>query len=170
MRVFGRRPTFERAIRPELPVLYRVARRIVRQEADAEDLVQKCLVRAFRAWASFDGRYLRSWLIKILRNEAIAEGRGLEANADFLPLDKATGEIDSVWDRIEWKLRCDLIIEQLGELSIEHRLPIQLCDVEELSYEEACEALDIPMGTLKSRLCRGRRLLRDRLIGQEGEE
>ena len=169
MRIFGRRPTFERAVRPELPVLYRVARRMVRQEADAEDLVQKCLLRAFRAWGSFDGRYVRSWLIKILRNEAIADGRGLEANADLLPLDEATAEVDSVWDQVEWNLRCDRILEELGELSVEHRLPIQLCDVEEFSYEEACEALDIPMGTLKSRLCRGRRLLRDRLI-REGEE
>ncbi len=129
MRIFGRRPSFERAVRPELPVLYRVARRMVRQEADAEDLVQKCLLRAFRAWGNFDGRYVRSWLIKIMRNEAIADLRGLEANADLVPLDEATADANSVWDQVEWTSRCDRILEELGELSVEHRLPIQLCAV-----------------------------------------
>lgn len=170
MRPFGRRPSFERTVRPELPVLFRVARRMVQQDADAEDLVQKCLLQAFRAWSEFDGRHPRSWLIKILRNEALAQNRGLKAAAEFIPLNENQPGSADPWGQIVWADQCERIRQQLDNLPTDHSLAIQLCDVEELSYEEAADALDIPVGTLKSRLHRGRAMLRNRLIEQEEAE
>ena len=70
-----RKPAFESVVMAELPVLYRVAKRLVRSEADAEDLVGQSLLLAAKAWGQFDGRHVRSWLIRILKNEHLGRLR-----------------------------------------------------------------------------------------------
>jgi DNA-directed RNA polymerase specialized sigma24 family protein len=91
---------FEAAARTELPVLYRVARRLCRREEDAEDLVHQCLLQAFRGWNGFDGRHLRSWLIRIMRNEHLGRSKSRQANDDALPLEADMIVSDAPWDAI----------------------------------------------------------------------
>lgn len=157
--------SFESVAKRELPVLYRVARRMVRDPSDAEDLVSQTLFLAARAWDQFDGRYARSWLIKIMRNEQSRLSRSARAQHPSVSLDEApdpsTGNRE--WVEIDAAIIGDRIFVELEKLPEEYRTAVTLCDSEGLSYEEVSAALDIPVGTVKSRLFRGRRLLRDRL-------
>jgi len=161
--MFGRKPRFEKVIRQELPMLYRVSRRFSPNSDDAEDMVQQTLIKAFRKWDQFDGRHLRAWLVRILRNEVLMARRaaGPEVSLDLV------GEAEFVeppfWSEVLWRERQDQIMESLDSLPEIHRMLIQLCDVEGLTYEEAAQALDVPIGTVRSRLFRARAALRERL-------
>lgn len=152
---------FESRLREELPVLFRVAKRLAKSADTAEDLVGQTLYAAIKFKHSFDGRHLRSWLIKILRNEFNTLVRRESARPTVV-LDEVEGETDSFWEEVHWKVDAETLMRELDNLSTEHRMIIQLCDVEELSYEEAADALDIPVGTVRSRLFRARVKLRDR--------
>jgi RNA polymerase sigma-70 factor (ECF subfamily) len=162
----GRR--FERMVRGELAVLYRVARRMGVSAEQAEDLVQLTLVKAFQAWDSFDGRYLRSWLIRILRNERLMALRSErpESSIDEMP----EGELAEApfWDEVSWRIEADRVLMELESLPDIYQLAIQLIDVEQMTYEEAAEALGVPIGTVRSRLFRAREMLRNRLQGAVG--
>jgi RNA polymerase sigma-70 factor, ECF subfamily len=170
MPMIGRKGSFESKVRSELPVLYRVARRLCGCPTEAEDLVGQTLMKACRGWDGFDGRFLRSWLIQILRREFYDRRR--QANAAPLVLDLE--EIDLVddgdWSAVDWKLAAERILDELDRLPEEYRLAVQLCDVEEMSYEEAAEAMEVPIGTVRSRLYRGRAQLRQRLSAFVAEE
>lgn len=152
---------FESSLRSELPVLFRVAKRLAKSSDTAEDLVGQTLYAAVKFQNSFDGRHFRSWLIKILRNEFNTLVRR-EAARPTVVLDEVEGESESFWEEVHWKVDADTLMKELDNLSEEHRMIIQLCDVEELSYEEAADALDVPVGTVRSRLFRARAKLRDR--------
>lgn len=162
-----RKPDFETAVRSELPVLYRVARRMVRNDDEAADLVQQALVKAFGAWRKFDGKHLRSWLIKILRNENLMRIRS-ESRAEFVELVETSAVDTGFWDEVLWRNQVSRLLDELDGLPHEFRIAVVLCDVEQLSYEEAASAMDVPIGTVRSRLSRGRALLRSRLA--EGNE
>ena len=160
-------------MKPELAVLFRVAKRMGCSDAESEDLVQITLIKAFQAWDRFDGRHVRSWLIRILRNERLMQVRTAR---DVLSLD--TPEADEVaeedfWPRLEGRLTAELLMEAIENLPELYRLTIQLCDVEQMSYEEAAEAMDIPIGTVRSRLFRARSLVRsamaDHMSSPNGE-
>lgn len=146
-----------------MPVLYRVARRLGSSPEEAEDLVQAAVFKAFRKWHQFDGRYMRSWLVRILRNERLALLRVFKPEFDQDGLTEDTLVEDTFWSSVETKLEADRIIQEMDKLSEPYRLAIQLCDVEQMTYEEAAEALDIPIGTVRSRLFRARVELRRRL-------
>ena len=152
---------FEASLRNELPVLFRVAKRLAKSVDAAEDLVGQTLYAAIRFKHSFDGRHLRSWLIKILRNEHNSQMRR-DASRPTVLLDEIEGETEPFWDEVNWRVDAQTLLRELDNLSEEHRMIIQLCDVEELSYEQAAEALDIPIGTVRSRLFRARAKLRER--------
>lgn len=154
---------FEKAVLAEMPVLYRVARRLGSSPEEAEDLVQAAVFKAFRKWHQFDGRYMRSWLVRILRNERLALLRVFKPEFDQDGLTEDTLVEDTFWSSVETKLEADRIIQEMDKLSEPYRLAIQLCDVEQMTYEEAAEALDIPIGTVRSRLFRARVELRRRL-------
>jgi RNA polymerase sigma-70 factor (ECF subfamily) len=158
------RPSFDSVAIAEIPVLYRVAKRIMRNDADAEDAVGQTLLAATKAWNNFDGRHCRSWLITILRNECAAIGRKRGSRPEVTIEDTAEPVAEDFWQAVEWSLVGDQLMAALDELPEDYRLPIALCDIEELGYEEAADALQIPVGTLKSRIFRGRKLLRARLI------
>lgn len=155
---------FEREVSSELPVLYRVAKRLGCGNEEAEDLVQTCLIKAYRAWDRFDGNHLRSWLIKILRNERLMV---IRSQKEAISLDEHE-EIEVVqegfWTDLADKLEVERIIAAMEQLSPPYRMTLHLCDVEELTYEEAAEIMDIPIGTVRSRLSRARQTLRDILI------
>lgn len=154
---------FESQLREELPVLFRVAKRLAKSTDTAEDLVGQTLYAAIKFKHSFDGRHLRSWLIKILRNEFNTLIRK-EQSRPTVVLDEVEGETESFWDEVHWRVDAEVLMRELDNLTEEHRMIIQLCDVEELSYEEAADALDIPVGTVRSRLFRARAKLRERCM------
>ncbi|MBL8067748.1 MAG: sigma-70 family RNA polymerase sigma factor [Armatimonadetes bacterium] len=161
---------FERAVSPELPVLYRVARRLGCSPEEAEDLVQTCLLKAFKAWERFDGCNLRSWLIKILRNERLMvirsykEALSLEDHAEIEPVQ------EGFWGELDGKLEAERIFAAMEELTPPYRMAVQLCDVEELTYEEAADIMDVPIGTVRSRLSRARQMIREAILKENAQE
>jgi len=156
---------FEAQLRLELPTLFRVAKRLARSSEEAEDLVGQTLLSAYKSKHTFDGLYFRSWLIRILRNEFNSVLRK-ESSRPALVLEEPEGIVEPFWDEVSWRVDAETILRELDNLTEEHRLIIQLCDVEELSYEEASSALDIPLGTVRSRLFRARARLRENLAGK----
>jgi RNA polymerase sigma-70 factor (ECF subfamily) len=163
------RPSFETVARAELPTLYRVALRLTGNPDDAEDLVSQTILNAHRSWSGFDGSYPRSWLIKILKNEFLGQRRKLGAKGN-VSIDQVEEPSDEgFWEEVSWAAVGENILRELDKLPEEYRLVVSLCDVEEMSYEEAAMALEIPVGTIRSRLFRGRRLLRSKLAHIVGE-
>lgn len=151
-------------------MLYRVARRMAKDADDAEDLVSQTLMRAHQAWERFDGQHLRSWLIRILRNEFL---KSLRNQTDTTSIDEADFELahsTSLFTSVVEKISVDLIFEELDNLSPEFAIVIQLCDIEQMSYDDAAQALDIPIGTVRSRLFRARLALRNKLMHRIGTE
>lgn len=159
---------FSRYVLPEIDVLYRVARSITRHDADAEDLVQDTMLRAFRSIERFDGRHPRAWLLTIMRNAQINRVRrrrpGLLDDPDDLERTMAVqrgavGPEDVAMDR-----RFDAVVEDaylaLPEI---FREVIDLVDLGGLTYEEAATVLEVPQGTVMSRLHRGRKRIREAL-------
>jgi RNA polymerase sigma-70 factor, ECF subfamily len=164
-----RSAAFRRYVEPEVPVLYRVAMTMVRQRADAEDLVQDALIRAFRGIDRFDGRHPRAWLLTILRNThhnrqrtrlPVLLGDGDDQQGTLDRGGPGCSAEDTVVDA-EFEA---VVTEALEALSAAHRVVVQLVDVDGLSYAEAAEALAIPRGTVMSRLHRARKRIRHRLV------
>lgn len=166
MSLRARKPDFESAVRPELPLLYRVARRMAGSMDEAEDLIQQTLIKAYRAWDRFDGSYLRSWLMRIMRNEMAYQKRRENSGVQTAELNEEVGGDDGLWDSVAWRDQAQRILRELERLPEEYRLAVTLCDVEEMSYEEAAQAMDVPIGTVRSRVSRGRALIRQRLTGE----
>lgn len=157
------KPDFEKSVRPELAILYRVARRLARSDDEASDLVQQTLMKAFQAWGRFDGRYLRSWLIQILRNENLMRLRS-SGKHEEVELDDQLVSEEPFWDEVHWRSQVHRILEELDRIPEEFRLAVTLCDIEQMTYEEAATAMEVPIGTVRSRLSRGRALVRARLM------
>jgi RNA polymerase sigma-70 factor (ECF subfamily) len=155
-------------VKGELAVLYRVARRMGASADQAEDLVQTTLLKAYQAWDSFDGRFLRSWLIRILRNERLMALRSERPESSIEETPDAELSDGPFWDEVSLRLDADGVLLELDRLPDIYQLAIQLIDVEQLTYEEAAQALDVPIGTVRSRLFRGREMLRNRLQSSVG--
>ncbi len=160
---------FERHVLPEIEVLLRVAQSLTRNHAEAEDLVQDTLIRAYRGIGGFDGRHPRAWLLTILRNTHINRNR--RRRPELLRDQDATFERlagDASTDRADLFVENTIdgeILAALGELSDDFRRVVELVDIDGLSYPEAAEVLGVPVGTVMSRLHRARRRIRDRLDG-----
>ncbi|CAN5356578.1 RNA polymerase sigma factor [soil metagenome] len=166
---FGTQPKKEKVadvIERELEVLLRVARGITGNDAVAEDMVSQAISIAFQKWDAFDGRHARSWLIQIVRNEWLQHlrksGTRREVAVDLV----AEPSDEGFWKAVDEKIEAQNILSELDALGEDYRLAILLCDVEQLSYDEAAQSLSIPLGTLQSRLFRGRKMLRARLVAQ----
>lgn len=163
------KPSFESVALAEIPVLYRVAKRMALNDADAEDLVGQALLAGAKAWAAFDGQYPRSWLIRILKNEHLmrVRYRGIRPEVAIDVVEEPSD--DGFWQEIAWKSVGEDILRELDRLPEDYRLAVALCDVEEMTYDEAAAAIGVPVGTVRSRVFRGRRLLRARLAHLSGE-
>jgi RNA polymerase sigma-70 factor (ECF subfamily) len=160
--------------------VYRVARHLANSREEADDLVQETYARAFRSWRSYTpGTNLRAWLLRILTNLNIDRGRRsqrapqtqpLEAN-DYYLYDKLA-ETEGVTDeeRVVERLSQDDIVSALAEVPHDFRDVIVLVDLGDFSYQDAAQILDIPIGTVMSRLHRGRRVLKRELADHLGEE
>ena len=154
--------------------VYRVARHMVNSREEAEDLVQEAYARAFRSWKQFTpGTNLRAWLLRILTNINIDRGRKLQRTPDmqsleaadyylFEKLEDAGGEITPE-ERVDERLSQDSIVDALSAVPHDFRDVIVLVDIGDFSYAEAAQILDIPVGTVMSRLHRGRRILKTQL-------
>src|SRR6201987_3152440 len=161
--------------------VYRVARHLVGSREEAEDLVQETYARAFRSWRSFTpGTNLRAWLLRILTNLNIDRGRRnqrapqmqpLEAN-DYFLYDRLAESGDGVSDedRVVERLSQDDIVTALSAVPHDFRDVIVLVDLGDFSYADAAQILDIPVGTVMSRLHRGRRILKRELADAALEE
>ena len=155
--------------------VYRVARRLVGTREEAEDLVQETYARAFRSWRSYTpGTNLRAWLLRILTNLNLDRGRKLQRTPDLQPLEErdyylanriaeTAGEQALDQERVVEQLSQDSIVTALSSLPHDFRDVVVLVDIGEFSYADAAQILDIPIGTVMSRLHRGRRLLKQRL-------
>lgn len=161
---------FTRFVVPEVEVMYRVARSITGTHADAEDLVQDSLVRAFRAIDRFDGRHPRAWLLTIVRNTQINRTRRrrpvLLDDPDRADVEGQMETTESGEDTYLDATFDARVIEALGSLSDDSRQVVELVDLADLSYAEAAEALGVPIGTVMSRLHRARTKIRDHLAAQ----
>lgn len=157
---------FARFVVPELDVLLRVAMTMTAQPADAEDLVQDTLLRAYRSIGTFDGAHPRAWLLTIMRNAQVNRTRRrrpvLLENPDTAldhPADPAGNPEQALLDAA-----FDTAVDQaLRALPVRHRQVVYLVDVAGLSYAETATALGIPAGTVMSRLHRARARIRAHL-------
>lgn len=153
--------------------VYRFARSLTRDEADAEDVVQEAYLRAFRSWQTFErGTDVRRWLFTIARNVFL---RSREKGRREVTLDDdGAAIVDAAQAREAWIRggldeileRADLgpaIVTALQGLPEPFREVVVLVDLEDQSYEASAEVLDIPIGTVRSRLFRGRKLLQELL-------
>lgn len=165
---------FENEFLPHIHSIYNFAYRITFNEDDAKDLVQETYLKAFRFIDSFQqGTNAKAWLFRILKNSFINEFRKRSkepAKVDYQEVETYYNS-DDVDQPITSDLRVEAIKEKIGDevsvainsLDIDFRTVIILCDLEGFTYEEMAKILDIPIGTVRSRLHRARNLLRDKL-------
>jgi RNA polymerase sigma-70 factor (ECF subfamily) len=152
--------------------VYQVARRLAGSREEAEDLVQETYARAFRAWRSFEpGTNLRAWLFRILTNLNIDRGRKIQRTPDTQPLEEtdyflynkleeATTDQNLDERRVVERLSQDDAVTALADLPHDFRDVVLLVDLADFTYSDAAQILDIPIGTVMSRLHRGRRMLK----------
>jgi len=172
----SRSKEFERLVLEHLDMLYAVALRLTRNPTDAQDLTQNTIVKALRFHNRFkDGTYIKAWLLTILRNTFINEYRRRVRRPDFVELTGSEAAAntapdpdiafepaeDSSTDLLE--LLDDEVKEAVESLPEDFRLAVIMADLKNKSYKEIAEAMDCPLGTVMSRLYRGRKLLRQRL-------
>jgi RNA polymerase sigma-70 factor (ECF subfamily) len=155
--------------------VYRVARRFVGSREEAEDLVQETYARAFRSWKSFTpGTNLRAWLLRILTNLNVDRGRKIQRTPQTQPLEEtdyflankvasAAGEEALEADEVVERLSQDSIVKALADIPHQYRDAVVLVDIGDFTYADAAQILDVPIGTVMSRLHRGRRALKQRL-------
>ena len=158
------RAAFEAEAMPHVDRLFRLARWFERDRRDAEDLVQDTMIQALTSFHRFSqGTNCRAWLVAILHHVRHNRRRA----AMRLPLEPGTDDwiADTVAfvPAIPQQLTDDDLLSALRRIPEHHQEVILLCDVEEMSYREIAETLSVPIGTVKSRLHRGRALLRQQL-------
>ena len=166
----SRQIEFEAAALPHLEAMFRFARFLMRgSQADAEDLVQDAMLRAFAAFPRFQpGTNIRAWLFRILRNSYVDLLRKRGRQAELAETLEMAGENDPAVDEFRAQVvreRAEADVEAaLTRLPAELRMALLLVDGEGMRYDEVAEIMDCPVGTVRSRLHRGRRLLRQRLL------
>ncbi len=177
------REDFEALVSPWLDTLYASAVRLTRNEQQAEDLVQDTVMRAWRFFDKFEkGTNFRAWLFKILTNTFInsyrrssrekslqdeSERQSVEArffSADVT--DQAQNPEDYLLDRV----MSEEVLRSIDLLPIDFRMVVILADVQEFTYKEIADILDVPVGTVMSRLFRGRKQLQKMLLARETVE
>ena len=162
---------FTRYVLPEVEMLLRVAMTLTAQPADAEDLVQDTLIRAYQAADRFDGRHPRAWLLTIMRHAEANRHRRRRPHlldepdteteplaAGLAPSARATPEDIVVGEKFG-----EVVDAALAALPLKHRQVLILVDVNGLAYAEAAKLLGVPAGTVMSRLHRARKAIRDKL-------
>lgn len=176
----GKAERFKALALPHLDEVYTLARYLLRGSSDADDAVQECYLRAFRHFDTFRGGPIKPWLLAILRNACHATYAG---NARLVYTADGGGELDRAQAKPIWRededtpeqtmLRrhsTDTMRRLIGSLPAEFREVIVLREINDLSYRDIATVIEAPIGTVMSRLARGRKLLREAWIAAEGEE
>lgn len=165
------RRSFEAEALPHLDSVYRVALRLAGDPAQAEDLTQDTMLKAFRAWHRFEsGTNARAWLLTILRNTFINEYRRARNRAPTVDLDAI--EEFSLFNEVQdvdpegsffGRIVDESVLRAIDELPDEFREALVLSDMEGLAYAEIAAIIGVPIGTVKSRIFRARKALQRRL-------
>lgn len=167
---------FDNLVLEHTDMLYAVALRLTRNATEAQDLTQSTILKALRFHDKFkEGTYIKAWLMTIMRNTFINEYRRKVRRPTFVELTGAEPAPSSAPDpKITYnprgrtfedilELLDDEVKDAILDLPDEFRLAVVMADVEDKSYKEIAEKMDCPLGTVMSRLYRGRKLLRERL-------
>lgn len=169
-----RQKVFNQEFMPHVDAMYNFAFRLTLDEDDAKDLVQETFMKAFRFINSFEtGTNAKAWLFRILKNSFINNYRKKSkqpSKVDYQEVETFYNS-DSVNENITTDLRVETVQHLIGDeitnalnsLDVDFRTVIILCDLEGFTYEEMAKILDIPIGTVRSRLHRARNLLKDKL-------
>ena len=166
---------FQQVALPHLDAAYNLARWLTGNSADADDVTQEAFLRAFRFFDTFRGEDARTWLLKIVRNTYYTlwrQGRRRDESTEFDeemhsmqdedPQMPAFGRADLNPESIARRGEDIRLLDQaLQAIPVEYRETLVLREIEDLSYKQIAETLGIPMGTVMSRIARGRRMLRD---------
>jgi RNA polymerase sigma-70 factor (ECF subfamily) len=170
--------TFEELALPLLPALYNVARWLTRSGSDAEDLVQETFVKALGGYAGFEqGTNFKAWIFRILRNTYLTSRSGLAARRTVALEDELEDRGDAAFiegaiDRKTPELNLLRLADQAAVTEAMEKLPplllevVLMCDVEEMKYKEIATVLEVPIGTVMSRIARARAHLR-RLLEED---
>jgi RNA polymerase sigma-70 factor (ECF subfamily) len=169
------RREFEELALPHLDSLYGTALRLTHNEKDAEDLVQDTILRAFRFFHRFErGTNVKAWLFKILTNTFANKYRKRQRERTILDEVQTQAEIHEAGlpdpeAALAARLVSDQVKEALESVPEEFRLAVILADLEDFSYREIAEIVDCPIGTVMSRIYRGRRILQRKLLAYARE-
>ena len=165
---------FETEALPWIDDVYRFALSLTRDESDADDVVQETYMRAYRSWHTFiPGTECRRWLFTICRNVFLRSRERQRPTVDLADGEQDAIAAGSVYAAARERGYDDLyatldlapaLRTALGELAEPFRSAVILVDVEDMTYETAAEVMGVPIGTVRSRLFRGRRLLQEKLI------
>ncbi|MGA9117065.1 MAG: sigma-70 family RNA polymerase sigma factor [Bacteroidota bacterium] len=168
----SRHREFENAMVPHMDLLYSYAFYLTNDRDQASDLMQDTYLKAYRFFDSFEqGTNAKAWLHRIMRNTYINEYRRLRRMPEIIPYDEQITPSRMTQQGGEFATRLDAgslddeMAAALGALPEKYRSVVVLRDIEDLPYEEVAEALEIPIGTVRSRLHRARGLLFERLRG-----
>jgi len=168
--LFGRRnaqrEAFERQAEKAFPSVFGTALRLTRSREEAEDLSQEAIVRAYEAFERFDGANFKAWILRITTNLYINKYRSRQRGPSMASLDDE-GMIEpmsaesQIPDRILFDNAVGTEIEQaLSKVPDDFRIAVILSDIEGMSYQEIADATEAPIGTVRSRIARGRAILR----------
>ena len=171
------RRIFEKEFMPHMDAMYNFALKLTADEDDAQDLVQDTCLKAYRFINSFEpGTYAKAWLFRILKNNFINDYRKKSrgpSKVEFEWVEQSiSGEDEAAEPAYFADLQAETVNDMLGDeitaalrsIPVDFRMIIILCDLEEFSYEEMAKILDIPIGTVRSRLHRARALLKSKLV------
>ena len=171
------RRVFEKEFMPHMDAMYNFALKLTADEDDAQDLVQDTCLKAYRFINSFEpGTYAKAWLFRILKNNFINDYRKKSrgpSKVEFEWVEQSiSGEDEAAEPAYFADLQAETVNDMLGDeitaalqsLPVDFRMIIILCDLEEFSYEEMAKILDIPIGTVRSRLHRARALLKTNFV------
>jgi len=176
----SRHRAFEKEALPHTDLLYNYALRMTNNAEDARDLVQETYLKAYRFWDKYEpGTNIRAWLFRILKNSYINRYRKESKAPDTVDFDDvqnyypSTREEGSDSGTLESgafsRLLEDDVAQAIADLPDDFRTVVILCDIEGLTYEEIAAFVDCPLGTVRSRLHRGRKMLRARLLSYARE-
>jgi RNA polymerase sigma-70 factor, ECF subfamily len=168
------RARFETLMLPLMNDAYNLARWLMKNQEDAEDMVQESYLRAFRFFTSFQGTNCRGWLLRIVRNTCYTALGARELRDKEVPLEEEADEAEDPLPlppvSLDKKATVEAVREAIEALPADFREAVVLRELEGLSYKEISEVTEVPIGTVMSRLARGRHQLYLMLLDRKGHD
>jgi RNA polymerase sigma-70 factor (ECF subfamily) len=166
--------SFEQVVLPHLDAAFNLARWLVRDAHDAEDIVQEAYLRAFKFFGGYQGGDARAWVLKIVRNTSysfLQKNRPADLAEEFdEKIHTTTAEQPSAEAALLQSADSRMLREALDDLPVNYREVLVLRELEGMSYKEIADVMEVPIGTVMSGLSRGRSQLRDRLLRAREQE